>query len=206
MALRGVAWDIDGTLVDSEPLHHRVLLEVCLGHGLDLRADPAERFLGVHMNDVWTALAPHLPGVARELWMAQIQDEYCARVAREVSPVPRAAEVIRELSAAGVAQVAVSNSGRRVVEVNLAALGIREQMVGVVSLDEVTRGKPDPEPYLAGAELLGLPPGEVLVVEDSTTGAASGLAAGMQVAFLGDPLEGTMPIVRLPEVAGLLGL
>lgn len=206
MALRGVAWDIDGTLVDSEPLHHRVLLEVCLGHSLDLRADPPERFLGVHMDDVWKTLAPQLPGVARNVWLSQIQDSYCARVAREVAPVPRAAEVIQALSAAGVPQVAVSNSGRRVVEANLEALGIRDRMVGVVSLDDVTRGKPDPEPYLQGAALLGLRPEHVLAVEDSPTGAAAGQAAGMQVAFLGDPPDGTRPIAGLAEVEALLGL
>lgn len=206
MALRGVAWDIDGTLVDSEPLHQRVLLEVCLGHGLDLRSLPAERFLGVHMDDVWKALAPQLPGVVRAVWMSQIQDAYCARVGREVAPMPRAAEIVRTLSAAGVPQVAVSNSGRRVVEANLAALGIRERMAGVVSLDDVTRGKPDPEPYLRGAALLGLAPDEVLAVEDSATGAASGHAAGMQVALLGDPPDGAERIGSLSEVAARLGL
>ncbi|WP_188129674.1 HAD family hydrolase [Roseivivax sediminis] len=201
-----MAWDIDGTLVDSEPLHHRVLLEVCLDHSLDLRADPAERFLGVHMDDVWLALAPQLPGVPREAWMAQIQDNYCARVARDVAPMPRAAETVRALFAAGVPQVAVSNSGRRVVEANLGALGVREQMKGVVSLDDVTRGKPAPEPYLRGAALLGLRPEHVLVVEDSATGAASGQAAGMQVAFLGDPPGGARGIAGLPDVAAMMGL
>ena len=183
MTLRGVAWDIDGTLVDSEPLHHRVLLEVCLSHGLDLRRDPVDRFLGVHMRDVWTALAPDLPkGLSEEAWIDEIQQNYVRR-AGEVAHLPDAVAVIRALAEAGIPQVAVSNSGRRVVDANLDALGVSDLLVTSYSLDDVSQGKPDPEPYLKGALALGLPPVQVLAVEDSDTGAASALAAGLAVAF-----------------------
>ncbi|WP_204318787.1 HAD family hydrolase [Pseudooceanicola aestuarii] len=203
MGARGVAWDIDGTLVDSEPLHHRVLIDVCLAHGLDLRADPVDRFLGVHMDDVWTALAPDLPGVARADWMAAISDSYCARAA-QVAALPHAVEVIAALHDAGIPQVAVSNSGRAVVAANLAALGIRDLLVAAISLDDVTRGKPDPEPYLRGALALSLPPAQVLAVEDSPTGATAARAAGMAVAYLGDGPPGAVAISSLRAVPGLL--
>lgn len=206
MTLRGLAWDIDGTLVDSEPLHHRALIEVCLSHGLDLRGDPVDRFLGVHMQDVWAALAPDLPkGLSGEVWMDQIQQGYVQR-ADEVAHIPDAVAVIRALTKAGVPQVAVSNSGRQVVDANLAALGVRDLLVTSISLEDVSRGKPDPEPYLKGARALGLAPAEVLAVEDSATGARSALAAGMTVAFLGEAPKGTRPIAALHEILSLFGL
>jgi len=60
----GVAWDIDGTLADSEPLHLRCLLKVCGDFGLDLSGDPDKRFLGTHMHDVWRALARNRKEIA----------------------------------------------------------------------------------------------------------------------------------------------
>ena len=206
MTLRGLAWDVDGTLVDSEPLHHRVLIEVCLGHGLDLRGDPVDRFLGVHMQDVWAALAPELPkGLSGDAWLEQIQQAYVDR-ADEVAHIPDAVAVIRALADAGVPQVAVSNSGRAVVDANLAALGVRDLLVTSISLEDVNQGKPDPEPYLKGARALGLPAAEVLAVEDSATGARSAHAAGMTVAFLGDAPKGARRIGTLREILPMFGL
>ncbi len=205
MKLRGVAWDVDGTLVDSEPLHHSVLIDICLAHGLDLRADPPDRFLGVHMDDVWKALEPQLPGIARQDWLDAIQDRFCDRAA-EAAPMPHARDVMRALHDAGIPQVAVSNSGRRVVEANLAALGARSLLVDAITLDDVTDGKPAPEPYLRGAEILGLAPAEVLAVEDSGTGTVSALCAGLQVAFLGAPPEGAFEVTDLRGVAALFDL
>lgn len=208
MTFRGVAWDIDGTLVDSEPLHHRILIEVCLSHGLDLRDDPVDRFLGVHVRDVWTALAPDLSSpFSYETWMAEVQDGY-VRNAADLKEIPGAGAVIRAISKAGIPQVAVSNSGRPVVNANLDALGVRDMLVTSISLDDVSCGKPAPEPYLRAAEVLDLPPCQVLAVEDSTAGANSALAAGMTVAFLSSSAapEGTLRISSLSEVPAILGV
>ncbi|MDO6584669.1 HAD family phosphatase [Salipiger sp. 1_MG-2023] len=206
MRLRGVAWDIDGTLVDSEPLHLRVLIDVCLSHGLDLRDDPVDRFLGVHMQDVWAALAPDLPkGLSGAAWMEAIQNSYVAR-AQELCQIPDAVAVIRALAQAGVPQVAVSNSGRQVVDANLAALGVAELLTTSISLDDVRNGKPDPEPYVRGARALGLPPAQVLAVEDSATGVLSALAAGLAVAALGLPQPGAQEISGLRDIPPMLGV
>jgi phosphoglycolate phosphatase-like HAD superfamily hydrolase len=61
MKFTAIAWDVDGTLVDSEPLHHRALLAACHRFGLDLSHIPETRFYGVHINDVWLALRADLP-------------------------------------------------------------------------------------------------------------------------------------------------
>ena len=179
---QAVAWDVDGTLVDSEPLHHRALVAVCAEVGLDLSNDPPERFVGLHMHDVWLALREGLaPRIAEVDWLDRITEHYCAHAA-ELTPMAGAVETVTALARDGVPQIAVSNSGRRVVDATLSALDIGPHVALSVSLDDVAAGKPDPEPYLQGAARLGLLPARVLAVEDSATGMASARSAGLGVA------------------------
>jgi len=206
--IAAVAWDIDGTLIDSEPLHQRCLVDTCLGYGLDLRGDPPERFVGVHVEDVWAELAPALPrNLGRDDWMHAIHDLYCAHVA-EAPPIDGALEITRALAEADVRQIAVSNSTRRIVDANLAMLDVGGLMEASISLDDVRRGKPDPEPYLRALASLGLPGERVLAIEDSLTGARSAWTAGLRLAGLGDAgrAPGATPLAGLRALPALLGL
>lgn len=176
-----IAWDVDGTLIDSEPLHHAVLIDVCGRYGLDLGSLSVEALRGVHLPDVWTLLAPRLPaGVARERWIDQIVTAYVDR-ARSLVPLPGAREAVAALAARGFRQVCVSNSSRRIVDANIRALGIGDVIAFSLSLDDVAAGKPDPEPYRRACRMLGLQPASVAAVEDSSTGVASARAAGLVV-------------------------
>jgi HAD superfamily hydrolase (TIGR01509 family) len=178
---RAVAWDLDGTLIDSEGLHQRSLIESGAEFGVDLSDLADEAFRGVHMRDVWTALKPRFPaGLERKTWLAAIERFYIAH-AESLSPIPGALEAVRALAAMGVAQGCVSNSGRPIVEANLDALGIRAAIAFSLSLDDVRAGKPDPAPYREAARRFALAPAAVVAVEDSGAGARSARAAGLYV-------------------------
>ena len=107
----------------------------------------------------------------------------------------------------GVAQACVSNSGRAVVDANLDALGILETIAFSLSLDDVSAGKPDPEPYREAARRFALPAAAVVAVEDSAAGALSARTAGLYVvgyAPEGGALVGAdRTIAKLMEVAAL---
>ncbi|MCK0196096.1 HAD family phosphatase [Ancylobacter sp. 6x-1] len=179
--LEAVAWDIDGTLVDSEPLHHRALVAGSAVFGMDLSDLPDQAYRGIHINDVWDILRPRRPdAVAFDEWMHAIYDHYVANT-HELVPVPGAVETVKALAGKGVRQVCVSNSSRRIVDANLEALGISAFMAFSISLDDVTNGKPDPEPYRTAVERLNLAPPAVAAVEDSNTGARSADEAGLYV-------------------------
>lgn len=181
MTRRAVAWDIDGTLVDSEPRHHRALLAASLGWGVDLSDLPDQAFRGVHMGDVWDLLRHRLPGdLGMAQWLAAINACYAADRGA-MAPMPHAVATIRELAARGVAQICVSNSSRPIVDANIAALGIGDCLVGSISLDDVPAGKPDPAPYRDACRRLALAPHQVIAVEDSATGIRSARAAGLFV-------------------------
>lgn len=184
-ALKAVAWDIDGTLIDSEPAHHLALVEVCAGFGLDLTTLPEETFLGVHVHDVWRTLRPQLPeGLAEAEWLAAIEADY-ARRAASLDPRPGAVETVRALHARGVPQCAVSNSSRIVVDANIAALGLSEMFEFTLSLDDFSAGKPSPEPYLLACDRMKTKPSQTVAVEDSPTGARSARLAGLLVVGVG---------------------
>jgi beta-phosphoglucomutase-like phosphatase (HAD superfamily) len=181
--IEAVLWDIDGTLLDSEPHHFNSLVAVCAAHGQTLAKSEYDRLLGRSMAEVYAMLnaAQPLPLDLPQL-AAACSDYYVANVA-DVPARAGALEKVAELAERGIPQACVSNSGRRVVEANFGAImstiAMPEALRFALSRDDVTHGKPHPEPYLRAAERLGVHPSACIVVEDSPIGARSGKAAGM---------------------------
>lgn len=206
---RAVAWDIDGTLIDSEPLHHRALLAACRALGSDLSDLPDQAFRGIHMGDVWKLVSPRLAaGVTEAEWAALIDTHYTENRVSLIA-LPGAIATIRALAKLGVTQACVSNSSRSVVDANIAALGIADAIAFSLSLNDVTAGKPDPEPYRRACGRLGLPPASVVAVEDSRSGALSARAAGLFVVGYtptGGGFEAVdLEIDRLEDLLALFG-
>lgn len=179
-----IAWDIDGTLIDSEPLHHWSLVAASLAFGTDLSDLPEVAFRGVQMREVWKMLRTRLPfGLERDVWLHAIEAAYLAGSAT-LSEAPGARKTIAALADRGLRQVAVSNSSRAVVDANIAALGIGAMLEFTISLDDIAHGKPDPEPYALAARKLGLPPPQIWAIEDSETGLLSAQAAGLRTVVI----------------------
>lgn len=186
-SIKAIAWDIDGTLIDSEPLHEKVLISTCDAYGVDLSDLPRDHFLGVHLPDVWLALEPRLAGrTTREAWLKRLVEAYVTR-SGELVAFADVIGVMRMLAQQGIRQVCVSNSGRAIVDANLAAIGADAFLEFSISLDDVVQGKPDPEPYLRAAARLGLAPAEIAAVEDSPTGARAAHLAGLRVFGIAAP-------------------
>lgn len=177
--LRAVAWDIDGTLIDSEPLHHRALLAACGALGTDLADLPEQAFRGIHIGDVFHELRHRLPQETTQDGFVGAVNRFYVENRHGLVLLPGAVATIRRLADRGIAQVCVSNSSRSVVDANIAALGIADALAFSISLDDVTNGKPDPEPYATACARLGLPGPEVMAVEDSHAGASAARAAGL---------------------------
>jgi beta-phosphoglucomutase-like phosphatase (HAD superfamily) len=179
MMIEAVLWDIDGTLLDSEPHHFNSLVAVCEAHGQTLAKSEYDRLLGRSIAEVYAMLnaVQPLPLDLPEL-AAACTDYYVTHVA-DVPARTGALEKVAELAGRGILQACVSNSTRRVVEANMGVIAMPEALRFGLSRDDVTRGKPHPEPYLRAAERLGVQPSACLVVEDSPIGARSAKSAGM---------------------------
>jgi HAD superfamily hydrolase (TIGR01509 family) len=201
--IEAIIWDIDGTLVDSEPLHLLALQHVCYHYEVDLTHLPDDHFIGIDVGAVWNELRPLFPAdVGFSRWLAQLNDYYITN-ADKLTPIRSAVETIRRLHAAGFRQAAASNSNRKVVDANLGVLGVADLMECSISLDDVAHGKPDPAPYLRALETMGLHPSKVRAVEDSPAGALSAARAGIAVFGFGNPdLDTAFHVAALDEIAG----
>jgi HAD superfamily hydrolase (TIGR01509 family) len=179
-----VLWDMDGTLVDTEPYWFAAERDLVdrFGHG-DWPDELAAGMVGFDLLDGAAYLQRHggvdLP--AEEI-VDRLLDGVIARLHRRIPWQPGARELLAELRAAGVPCVLVTMSWRRFVDPVLAALP-PGSFVASVTGDEVPlgEGKPEPTPYLLGAEAAGAHPADCVAIEDSPTGVRSALGAGCVV-------------------------
>lgn len=181
MSACAVLFDMDGTLVDSEPLHYETLLEAIAAFSGTVPDDFENRVTGTTIVDCHTMLRNET-GFTADLY-AFIKAKYAAYVsgAIRLKLRPGAAEILAYLDEAGIPYAIVSNSDRMLMDANLRAVGLQRPNFISVSRNDVREGKPAAEPYLRGAYLLGIEPSQCIVVEDSVPGAHAGLAAGMTV-------------------------
>jgi HAD superfamily hydrolase (TIGR01509 family) len=176
-----VLFDMDGLLIDSEPLWLEAERAVMtrLGSGWT-EADQAALLGGSLSGTVRYLLAhaarPATPEVVGEWLMAEIGD----RVRRDGVPLrPGASELLASVDAAGLPRALVTSSERRFMDTVLARTQMRFDVL--VCAEDVSATKPDPEPYLLAAKLLDVNPARCFALEDSPNGVASAQAAGCRV-------------------------
>ncbi|GBG00289.1 hypothetical protein Rsub_12968 [Raphidocelis subcapitata] len=163
-SLRGVLFDIDGTLTDSDPLHFLAFQEILAEAGFNGGAPIDEPFFRSRIS------GRHNPEIAADLFPGQTS---------KLERMPGLSEWIAWLRARGVRMAAVTNAPRANTEQMLGALGLEGEFEHVVLGEECARAKPHPDPYLRAMELLGVGPDESLVVEDSPAGLRAAVAAGV---------------------------
>jgi HAD superfamily hydrolase (TIGR01509 family) len=187
--LGAVLFDMDGLLLDSEPLWYPVEAEAFarLGGNGEWTFEDSRRLVG---NDLAVSAgmlrdAAGAPEHSVEQVVTWFVEGMAARLAGGLPWKPGARELLAEVRAAGLPTALVTMSYRRLLDLVLA--GVPDgSFVASVAGDEVTRGKPDPEPYLRACDLLGVEPRRAVVLEDSPTGARSGHAAGCVVVQVPD--------------------
>ena len=176
-----VLFDMDGTLVDTEPYWIESEFELVEQHGGTWSQEHAMELVGSDLLDAGRYLAEHA-GIDLEPAevVEQLLDRVVARLGETVPWRPGAVELVTALRGRGVRLALVTMSYRRFVSPILAMLPADTFEV-VVTGDTVSQGKPHPEPYLKAAERLRVDAADTLAVEDSNTGARSAEAAGCTV-------------------------
>ncbi|MGH6656304.1 MAG: HAD family hydrolase [Actinocrinis sp.] len=176
-----VLFDMDGTLIDSEPIWFETEIAILAEYGYELAREHWVNVLG-QPNDVAVRYLLEVSGVplSPQQLNRRIEDAMAERLGAGVELVAGAKELFTEIDAAGVPAALVTASSRRIVEASLGSIGA-DRFRLTVSGDDVLRGKPDPEPYLTAARRLGVDPARCVVIEDSPNGSRSGAAAGCRV-------------------------
>ncbi len=173
---RGVLFDLDGVLVDSTPAVARVWAGWAREHGFN----PDEVVKNAHGRPSITTIREILPHADHAAEDREVERREIADV-EGVIPLPGAMELLKALPLERWA--IVTSCTRALAHVRIAAAGLPKPKHLVTSTD-VKHGKPDPEPYLKGAQIVGVPASECIVIEDAPAGIRAGKAAGARVIAL----------------------
>ncbi|MFC4010425.1 HAD family hydrolase [Nonomuraea purpurea] len=201
-----VFFDMDGLLVDSERVWLEIETEVMARLGAAWTPEHQAHLVGGSMErTVGYMLAVSGADVSPQTVASWMSEGMVRRLTQGVRVMPGAGELLDALRAEGVPVGLVTSSLKEIADAVLKGVG-RDRFDVVVTADDVTRTKPDPEPYLTAARLLGAEPVRCVVLEDSPNGVAAATAAGCAVVAVPSllPVEaapGRLVVSCLREVA-----
>ncbi len=180
MKLKGLLFDMDGTLVDNLAYHFMAFDAYAEREGFTLLEPVSLKINGMHSNDIFPLLLGN--EVVAQYGLDRLNREkeevYRDMYRPKIAPIAGVIELLKEAKKAGV-KCAIGSSGcRENVEMIIDGLGIADLIDGSISGSDVTHGKPHPEIFTKAHELLGLKAEECIVVEDAVNGIVAGVRAG----------------------------
>jgi HAD superfamily hydrolase (TIGR01509 family) len=179
--LEGVLFDMDGLIVDSEPLWFEVECAVMARLGGQWGEADQQALIGGSLPRTVAYLLARAvqPASPEQVGRWLVDGMTSLLMSRTLTMLPGAGELLAEVRAAGIPHALVTSSERPIMDAVLLQLGVG--FTATVCANDVTRGKPDPEPYLTAAALLGADPRRCVALEDSPNGVASAEAAGCRI-------------------------
>jgi HAD superfamily hydrolase (TIGR01509 family) len=185
--VEAVVFDLDGVLVDSEPVWEDVRRQVVAEHGGHWTQDAQQRLMGMSTAEWARYLSEDLGvGLPPDRVAALVVERMAARYRSHLPLMPGAAQTVRVMAARWPLGLA-SASPPVLIDTVLDTASLRPSFAVALSAEQVPRGKPAPDIYLAAADRLGIPPHRCAAVEDSTNGLRSAATAGLQVIAVPHP-------------------
>src|SRR5437870_10703356 len=175
-----VIWDVDGTLVDTAELHFQAWAKLAAEMGLPFTRGGFNSTFGWRNQEI----IPKLFGIQTANEIAKLSDDkekhYRSQARNGVALLPGARALLNGLHEAGFLQAIGSSAPRANLELILQLTGTAQFFAAVASMEDTSRGKPDPEVFLTAAGKLGVEPRRCLVVEDAPVGVQAAKAGGMK--------------------------
>ena len=179
---RAVLWDLDGTLVDSEDYHWQSWRDALEPEGLAITYEQFLASFGKKNDPIMREWLGAGYTAERAMRLADAKEADYRRLvgAHGLTALPGAREWLTALHAAGWKQAIVTSAPLANAEIMLRALDMTPLFEAIVTAEDVSHGKPDPEVFLAAAARLGVPPARCIVVEDAAAGVEGARRAGMK--------------------------
>ncbi|MDO4908529.1 MAG: HAD family phosphatase [Corynebacterium sp.] len=200
--LKAIFWDMDGTMVNSEPLWEIATLEMSERMGKRMTLAQRERTIGGSFHNTYlvcceiTGTEPTPEGEKEQF--AIMRDRMVELLSQELEPFPGVRELLGELRDRGIPMFVTTNTPRDIAAGAIKGIG-EQYFTDSVCGDEVPNGKPAPDMYLEASRRAGARPDQCLVFEDSANGMKAAAAAGC--VLIGIPEHADVPV---PEQATLL--
>lgn len=177
-----IVFDLDGVLIDSEPLQQAAYIETFARYGVQLSQSDLLPWLGQRENEILVGLSTKL-GLAVKLpsLIEQRKKCYISKIRSSGKPTPGALQAINTVLSRGIKCALASSSGRREVVAVLRTIGAADLFSLIITGDDVRFGKPNPEVYLKVLFQFGVSANESAAIEDSETGVCAARAAGLKV-------------------------
>lgn len=186
-----LVFDMDGVLIDSEPLWRRVETECFSELGLEIEEADCAATMGMRMDEAvawWFERQPWRGPSVSEV-ARRIETRMLGKIRSDGRPMVGTLDALKAARDRGWRLALASSSARELIETVLECFSIRGAFEVVHSAEEEKRGKPAPDVYLTTARLLGVDPTDCIAIEDSANGVTSALAAGMRCVAVPEPAE-----------------
>ena len=196
-------FDMDGVIIDSEPLHSRVKMETFAHFGLPFDEGDLAQYMGRTSVDIFSDVLKkeHRTDVSVQEIVNYKHAHYLElAVGGALEAIPGSLELIARLRAAGVPLALATSSWRRVVDAILVQFDLTEAFASVISGSELPKSKPDPAIYRLSAEALGVDPRKCVVLEDTAAGVVAAKGAGMYCIGFRSPHSGVQDLSRADEI------
>jgi beta-phosphoglucomutase len=205
LPLRAVLWDLDGTLIDTAPIHWQSWHEILSGEGYDLTREVFLSCFGMRNDAIlpmW--LGPQV--TPRDIDRIASAKEIRFRELLDVLPLqvlPGVEQWLPRLRAQGWRQAIATMAPRLNLEKMVRLTGIEKYITAAAAAEDVSRGKPDPDIFLTAAARLGVPPAACIVVEDAPAGIEAARRAGMRAIGVGTSLAPGAADLTVPTLTAL---
>lgn len=196
--LKAVIFDMDGVIIDSEPMHARAALMALERYNISITIHQLDEYIGSTTINMCNQFIKQfsLPCTADEL--LQVNDEMKATLLKDEghTVIPYVIDLIKDLHKNGIKLIIASSSPSEAIEEVLSSLKLQEYFEGYVSGNMVKRTKPDPEIFIKAADKIGVNPSQCVVIEDSYNGVTAANAAGMTCIGFINPNSGKQDLSK----------
>ncbi len=179
--MKAVIFDMDGVIIDSEPMHTKVVLDVLSSYQVHLTPAELDRFAGMTMHSVNSALKSEydIQAPLEEIIACEIKGMIRHTLEDPQQPIDGIREILNYLEKNRIPAAVASSSPKELVQAVVSRLELDDYFKFLLSGENVTQSKPHPEIYLQAAARLNIDPADCLVIEDSKNGTIAAKEAGM---------------------------
>jgi len=190
---KSIIFDMDGVIIDSEPIHFKVEKKLFKNLGLAISDEEHHSFVGTVSRETWLYIKDKYKlnqSIEELVEMEGVSYMDCLLSQENIKPIPGVTELIEELRRNNVKLVVASSASIKNIETVLQMFNLERFFETKISGDEVNNGKPAPDIFLYAVKIIGAEPEECIVIEDSKNGVEAAKSAGMKCIGFENPNSG----------------